>query len=865
MAPHKLNIASEKLLVNNVPVGEIVTDAPSGIISSTETSTEGDGVAIRIRWEVERNPRQVPPLELLSLRLGEFFPEAMFIGGRRYEMSGVTPGQGRTLGFPYDTYYKFRIEATFPYDAALYSKMPLICWQGKDRAFAIVFPKELILPYGRLPLFIKASGSGTAVSFSSVILQGFEIARKSFGWFGIGSRRRRFDIPPLEGHILEASFHLIGADTWVECVQAGERLFYENRKSMAEYAPESITTMLNDALRYYNRVWDGRNRTHVHLPNKNISRFESVEFKHSHVTDDLAKLVLYRRLMRMGIPHVGNRERELSTTLASKAYCYEADGSDLWHTTTYYTGTGLKAFSHHGTGLVGFPGGMATCVRRLFEYCSRGGDTSFAELARSGADWLIAGQSEDGGWPALVSGNSGDADKGCVGSTAEAVRALIAAYSQTEEERYRAAAKRGVSFIERKESFFECRQYLRDIDPAETDGISAEACIHAHLDRYALAHEHSALDEAEKWGYYALQWIRPQSTECLASPSFDGLARSITPRIDVWGNLLIARAFLRLSRATGKSIWREHAYWLFENTRNLQERDGGFCETWFLDFPAGLESIHIEPTFVTDAFVEFLLDLCENEKENSGAGHGREFSESTSRRQAAFEPSSEAGIAIAVSPDRPELLIDKGLRLRLVFEGAYDWHSKMIQAAYAFMRRLAPGRWILKVVPIMKILLNRHFVRAWQSRIQGASRIKVIDFSRDDSGEGPQIHRYRTPVHEITLFPVSSGLDKDRFPTTDLEIGVKTTAGDVRVNQARIDLDGVDEVLSICGKEKIHLRCGQNEYSLEMLDDAVDGIIFDGGRLAMDITLSANWSFFGDYSLRLRVTRHVGKEESAET
>ena len=862
MALRKLEIDNGQVMLDDASVGRLATIAPDGVSADVTASTREGLVALRIRWTVKTPPDRMLPLEILNLRLGEFISTGAFVGGRKYELLGETPDGSRKLGFPYNTYYKFRINARRPYDTAIFSKMPIACWQAKDKAFAVVFPKQLMLPHGPAPIFIEAGGAGAGVDFSAALMPEFEVERKPIGWFGRGSKTTKQHVALEKGQSFEAGFLLIAADTWVECVRLCEKHLYASVPGAEPLSAETLAEKLEASLRYYDRVWDSRNRTHAHLPVKNETRFESTEFKHSHVTDDLTKLVLYRRLMSLGFAELEDRKRGLAARLASGAYCYREDGARLWHTTTYFDGSDLKAFTHHGTGFVGFPGGMATVARRLFEYCSIDRDESLEEMARSAADWLLRQQSEQGSWPALAEDTPGEAHDGCVASTAESVRALLLGYRLTEDARYKAAAEAGIRYISRDESFFQCGRYLRDVDSDNSDGLTTEACIHALLDWHSSTGDAAALAAAEKWAFHALQWIRPRLSEYVAEPSFDGLSHSITPRIDVWGGLLAARAFLRLSKASGERLWSDHAWRLFRGIAKLQERDGGFSETWFLDFPSGLESIHIEPTFVTDAFVEFILDLCDDE-DGPLANLIAARHESIARRHPPLRPTGEPVGLVSFSEERPECLIDERLRLSPAFDGAYDLRGKTSRAAYTMMREVAPGRALLKLVPAAKIMLNRHRVNPPRTEIGKSAGIEVLSSVAEDSADGFAARRFHTALHDIAFSVVSEGVDSEGFPAADVEISINTLAGDIRVEQVRIDLGGHYQVLSVYGKEAMLVSCDGSEYSIEVIEGSVDAIIRDGDRAAFDISMCSNWNFFGEYRLRLRVARRPGNSKEA--
>jgi hypothetical protein len=135
--------------------------------------------------------------------------------------------------------------------------------------------------------------------------------------------------------------------------------------------------------------------------------------------------------------------------------------------------------------------------------------------------------------------------------------------------------------------------------------------------------------------------------------------------------------------------------------------------------------------------------------------------------------------------------------------------------------------------------------------------MEILTSSAEDSAEGAQLRLYRTPLHEITLSAASSKLEEHELSAADVEIRVNTIAGDIHLKQVRIDLGRVDEVLSVYGNKRMDVLSGGHEYSIEILNDMVDGIIRDGGRLAIDITLSSNWNFFGEYRLKLRISRRA--------
>ena len=171
------------------------------------------------------------------------------------------------------------------------------------------------------------------------------------------------------------------------------------------------------------------------------------------------------------------------------------------------------------------------------------------------------------------------------------------------------------------------------------------------------------------------------------------------------------------------------------------------------------------------------------------------------------------------------------------------------------LREIAPGRGLLKLVPAAKILLGRHRTVPWLQKIGGTSPIEIINVNQDDSDGGSRWRGFNTPVHEIALSIAAEGVDSAKLPAADIDLSVKTTASDVRLRQARIDLDGDYEIISIQKREAALVSCGGNDYSIEVREGPIDRIIREGDRLALDISMCSNWNFFGEYRLGLRITR----------
>ncbi|RJP74084.1 MAG: hypothetical protein C4532_03125, partial [Candidatus Abyssobacteria bacterium SURF_17] len=208
-----------------------------------------------------------------------------------------------------------------------------------------------------------------------------------------------------------------------------------------------------------------------------------------------------------------------------------------------------------------------------------------------------------------------------------------------------------------------------------------------------------------------------------------------------------------------------------------------------------------------------------------------------------------------ISTNRPECIIDGKLKLRVAFDGAYDMFSRAVQIAYTTLRETRPGREALKLAPVTKILLNRHHLSPPVLRIGKCSSIEVIGSTVGQEKNGLPRNAYRTPFHEIDISAISVGVDENGNAAADIEIGIRTLVGDVRLNQVRIDLLGTYTVESVTGKHGFVVSSGGSRYSFQVVGGPVDAILREGERLSFDISLCSNWNFFGDYRSRLRVAR----------
>jgi hypothetical protein len=146
--------------------------------------------------------------------------------------------------------------------------------------------------------------------------------------------------------------------------------------------------------------------------------------------------------------------------------------------------------------------------------------------------------------------------------------------------------------------------------------------------------------------------------------------------------------------------------------------------------------------------------------------------------------------------------------------------------------------------------LNRHRIRLPVTGIKGQNT-RLIGAPERELGHR-QSCTYKTAYHTLTLSLLGAGNNEVRLPTNDISLDIETTAGDLSVDQARIDLLGDYRVQSVA-KEECVISTGGIRFRLRVTEGALDGIIREGDILAFDISLRANWNFYGKYHLRIRV------------
>lgn len=719
----------------------------------------------------------------------------------------------------------------------------------------LLFPPFIKLQRGELPTFLAFSSEAGTVSFSLSVVEGFSITEKDDGWWGFKGKRLWASSPLEEGDGGELEIRFFAGSDFSHCQHAFISTHQDRLKALEPLEPERIKRGLLKALPFYNRIYDHENKTYLHFPRKDVAGFDSTGFKYSSIGDEVAKVLLFHNLgVCLKDQQFIEREKELRDQLLKESRSVRQKRGTVWHSTTSLGGKGLRAFTHHGTGFVGFPAGMSTIALNLLKYSRLAEDREILEAALSTIEWIRAQQRPDGAWPVTVEvfkdklkrlkRLNGQKDKPSVAATAESVRALLYAYKCTGEEDLLQEAARGLAFINTEESLFNTCGYLRDLDPEENDGLGAQSCIHANLAHYQLTGSESSLKWAKLWADYALQYFYWWDFKELDNfLSFDGLCHTLCPRIDAWGCLLMGLAFHHLGQVSSEDLYTTVAKRCFQIIERLQEADGGLCESWFLGPEGKLESIQAEASLITDAFVQLALCLLKNEDLLPAKPMERPLPD--------LIPWDE--IWPIYEGDRVSLALQDSLRLSLSIYNPYAPWSRVKRTISVSLRK-ARLQSLLYLIPLMKMFLSL------SRRGKPLETIKIHRFRAKEYTLKPEQKHYTTGLHEVNIEEKGYQYPEGKVFKKVLALEVLTRAMDLNVKQVSLVLEGSFQVIAMA-KDHLLLKSEDDFYGLQMDRSHFDRFIRDPSKVAFDITLKANWNFFGRY--RTHLSLYKSRDEKA--
>lgn len=855
----RLRVETADLLLEGNQVGTVVENIHPCLFQRLEAEEGDDFLVLRKKVTFLKGLRLKKPFPLFEVRF-HLRPSFAFIGGMFYARGPrFSLTQEERLPFPFSTYYKFKVPPIEQdgkvYCASLYSKMPLMGLQTDSLALAIAFPPFVKMHRGEMPTFLAFSSEKGTVTFSLAVVEGFPVTEKADGWWGLRGRNLWASSTLEEGDGGELELQFFVGPHFSQCQEAFIATHHERLKGLEPLEPETVKRGLFKALPFYNRIYDQVNKTYLHFPFKDRAGFDSTAFKYSSIGDEVGKLLLFHKVGAcLKDQEFREREKELRGQLLQGSRFVKREDGVVWHSTTCHDGKGLRAFTHHGTGFVGFPTGMSTIALNLLEYSQLTEDREMLDLALSTLRWIRAQQRADGAWPATVEVFEDRLkglkkpkvhdDKPSVAATAESVRALLAAYRCTGEEALLPEAARGLAFINTEASLFNARGYLRDLDPEENDGLSAQSCIHANLDYCHVTGDSSSLKWARLWADYALQFFYWWNFKGL-DPflAFDGLCHTLCPRIDSWGCLLMGMAFHRLGQISQEDIYTTVAQRCFRIIERLQEADGGLCESWFLGLEGKMESIHAEASLIADAFVNLALCLLKDETLVQG--------KPSTELLPNFIPWDE--LWPLFQGDMLFLDLEDSLRLSLSIYNPYAPWAHAKRMASVFLRRTGLQS-LLYFFPFMRLLVGSF------GQAKPLESIKIHRLRPKRYLLRPEKKHYVAGLHEITIEDKGYQDPEGKVFTKLFNLEVLTRAMDLDVKQVALVVEGPFAVTARA-RDHLILKGQEGFYGLQMSRSHFDRFIEGPSRVAFDITLKANWNFFGRY--RALLCLYKSKDEQA--
>jgi len=520
-------------------------------------------------------------------------PVYTIVGGFMYDTS---PDLGRALKrwtrrYIGENYAYFRLYETAvggkTYRSAIYTKMPLCIFQFADEAVGIRYSPVVD---DQIPsVSVWAGDDGCHFEYTAEISH----VMKSKDAPHLGSWQRESVYRPRVSSLPELS--VVRAGKWWQIVRRMVEAELADRHDIIE--TKRVQEALSMAGAFYDRMFDVVNGVHLETvyPDR-PEPYGGAIFNHP--SFEACRVASLCRLSNTNHTKCDRIARRLVFDETLSAELHEIGPYRIWHNCfdTLRGDSALYGCTTYGTGYSGYPGGMATLVRKLLEYGhSTGADDLFPRL-KQGADWLLLVQREDGSFPFTVPtfaelGNPLEKsitgpESRALGGAAEAARALIWAFRVFDERAYLSAAEKAVQAINPAPPFYAFRGYgdLRDASEYETDASSGIQLTNANLELYEVTHRREYLETATILGYYVLTWHIWWRAPGIDPYGFiDPMAESFCPHVSPWATSLASELYSRLYAATDDSFWQKAAEFAFARAVSLQNPvTGGISEAYNL-------------------------------------------------------------------------------------------------------------------------------------------------------------------------------------------------------------------------------------------------------------------------------------------
>ena len=553
-------------------------------------------------------------------------PVYTIIGGVMYD---TTPDLGVALRrwsrrYTGENYAYFRIYDSCAdgktYRPAVYSKMPVCIFQFPDEAVAIRY--EPVVGDQIPSVALWADGDGCHFEYSASMSH----LMKTKDTPHLGSWQQESTYKPEISSLPE--FSVMRAPNWWQIVrQVVEEELAEWHGMLSTREIQASMSMANA---FHDRLFDAVNCVHLEaVYHDRPERYSDAIFNNP--SFEACRVTALFRYGQSNHPKCRRIARRLVFDHTLSVQLRELGACRVWHNgfQTVEGSSSLYGCTTFGTGYSGYPGGMATLMRKLLEYAHDSGSDDLLPRLRQGVDWLVLVQRDDGSFPftvpsfAELGGPRERAVTGpnskALGGAAEAARALVWAFKVFGNEEYLQAAEKALHAINPVPPLYKFRGYgdLRDASAYETDATSGINLANANLDLYEVTGKEEYLEAAKVLACYVLTWHNWWRTPTIDPYGFiDPMAESFCPHISPWNTLLASELYSRLYAAAGDPFWQKLAEFAFARAVSLQNpATGGISEAYNLKMLDEITTMGAESGMVTWGILDAGCALLNNRGE----------------------------------------------------------------------------------------------------------------------------------------------------------------------------------------------------------------------------------------------------------
>lgn len=520
--------------------------------------------------------------------------EYFFIGGMNYGRDFKF--QDSENHYPFTTYYVSKVKDIVKngtrYRSLFYCKLPLICLQYDDHCECIEFELPAKCEGKDVIPFV---GLNENEENYEIIFRHFPevtLKEKEEAWLGAGDQKK---VKQPHGDV-KFEVEKYKKKNWRKAV-----LDFFSKENLTSERDKAKKIMEGSKQALF-RSYDSELGTFLQLPWKDTTGFAFSMYSYSLLSFEAKRLFYFYDLYKKTHDPIYEKWYKDLIDLFKNSNLYEKSDTGLfWRNMTQFNGDKLQGFSYLDVGYAGYPGGQGTISYYLGKYLKEEDDRELRELLHKNLDYILENQNSDGSWDSASSksllslSNFGLRDwRKCEGATAQNVRALLLGTDLFGDEKYKNAARKGLSFLQRKNVV--CKNVLRDIGINEPEGFSSILTVNAFLEAYDFFQKENYLEYAKIYGCNLLTyhyWYGDLKGQ------FHPITESITPRISPYESLLAVKAYNKLYRSTQKRFWKKIRDSLFSRICDLLEENYELSEGIFPKYQGERYHLPMKQTFAT--------------------------------------------------------------------------------------------------------------------------------------------------------------------------------------------------------------------------------------------------------------------------